>query len=75
LEIVTLGNSSWMPCVPQGVKGLDDDDDDDEYTGRYSRGNHLPSVLSEGQIMIFICELLFTHIVWDNSCQCVHTVQ
>ena len=22
------GNSSWMPCAPQGVKGLDDDDDD-----------------------------------------------
>jgi hypothetical protein len=23
------GRSSWMPCAPQGVKGLDDDDDDD----------------------------------------------
>ena len=22
------GNSSWMPCAPQGVKGFDDDDDD-----------------------------------------------
>ena len=21
-----LGSSSWMPCAPQGVKGLDDDD-------------------------------------------------
>jgi len=20
------GSSSWMPCAPQGVKGLDDDD-------------------------------------------------
>jgi hypothetical protein len=24
--IATLGSSSWMPCAPQGVKGLDDDD-------------------------------------------------
>jgi len=24
-----LGSSSWMPFVPQGVKGLDDDEDDD----------------------------------------------
>jgi hypothetical protein len=23
------GSSSWMPCAPQGVKGLDNDDDDD----------------------------------------------
>jgi hypothetical protein len=22
------GSSSWMPCVPQGVKGLDDGDDE-----------------------------------------------
>jgi len=22
------GSSSWMPCAPQGVEGLDDDDDD-----------------------------------------------
>jgi len=22
-----LGSSSWMPCAPQGVKGLDDDDE------------------------------------------------
>ena len=21
------GSSSWMPCAPKGVKGLDDDDD------------------------------------------------
>jgi len=28
LEIATLGSASWMPYVPQGVKGLDDDDDD-----------------------------------------------
>ena len=26
LEIAVLGSSSWMPYVPQGVKGLDDDD-------------------------------------------------
>jgi hypothetical protein len=26
------GSSSCMPCVPQGVKGLDDDDDDDDET-------------------------------------------
>jgi hypothetical protein len=26
LEIAMLGSSSWMPCAPQGVKGLDDDD-------------------------------------------------
>jgi hypothetical protein len=32
LEIATLGSFSWMPYVPQGVKGLDDDDDDDEFT-------------------------------------------
>jgi len=25
LEIAMLGSSSWMPCAPQGVKGLDDD--------------------------------------------------
>jgi hypothetical protein len=32
VEIVLTGNSSWMPCDPQGVKGPDDDgDDDDEY--------------------------------------------
>jgi hypothetical protein len=34
------GNSSWMPCAPQGVKGLDDDDDDDYdeiYIRVYSR--------------------------------------
>jgi hypothetical protein len=24
------GNFPWMPCAPQGVKGLDDDDDDDD---------------------------------------------
>jgi len=24
------GSSSWMPYVPQGVKGFDDDDNDDE---------------------------------------------
>ena len=30
LEITTLGNSSWMPYAPQGVKGTDDDDDDDD---------------------------------------------
>jgi len=24
------GSSSWMPYVPQGVKGFDDDDDDDD---------------------------------------------
>ena len=23
-------SSSWMPYVPQGVKGFDDDDDDDD---------------------------------------------
>ena len=23
------GGSSWMPCAPQGIKGLDDDDDGD----------------------------------------------
>jgi hypothetical protein len=23
-----LGSSSWMPCVPQGVKETDDNDDD-----------------------------------------------
>jgi len=23
-------SSSWLPCAPQGVKGLDDDDDDDD---------------------------------------------
>ena len=28
LEFATLGNSSWMPYAPQGVKGLHDDDDD-----------------------------------------------
>ena len=34
LEIATLGNSLWMPCAPQGVKGTDDDgDDDDDVTG------------------------------------------
>jgi hypothetical protein len=22
-------SSSWMPCAPQGVKGLDDDESDD----------------------------------------------
>jgi len=26
------GSSSWMPCAPHGVKGLDDDYDDDETT-------------------------------------------
>jgi hypothetical protein len=26
LEIAMLGSSSWMPYVPQGVKGLDDDE-------------------------------------------------
>jgi hypothetical protein len=30
MEIATLVSSSWMPCTPQGVKGLDDDDDDDD---------------------------------------------
>ena len=25
LEISMPGNSSWMPCAPQGVKGFDDD--------------------------------------------------
>jgi hypothetical protein len=29
MEVVTLGSSSWMPCAPQGVKGLDDDDGGD----------------------------------------------
>jgi hypothetical protein len=29
MEIATLGRSSWMPCAPQGVKGLDDDEDED----------------------------------------------
>jgi len=28
MEIATLGSSSWMPCDPQGVKGVDDDGDD-----------------------------------------------
>jgi len=27
--MATLGSSSWMPYVPQGVKGFDDDGDDD----------------------------------------------
>ena len=27
------GNSSWMPYVPQGVKGLDDDNDNDDDFG------------------------------------------
>jgi hypothetical protein len=26
VEIVLVGNSSWMPYAPQGVKGPDDDD-------------------------------------------------
>jgi hypothetical protein len=30
LEIARLGSSSWIPYVPQGVKGLDDDDDDND---------------------------------------------
>ena len=30
LEAAVPGNSSWMPYVPQGVKGFDDDDDDDD---------------------------------------------
>jgi len=46
----------------------DDDDDDDEYIGKYSRGNHSPSVLSEGQIMRFICKWLFIDSLWYNSC-------
>jgi len=24
------GSSSWLPCAPQGVKGLDDNDDYDD---------------------------------------------
>jgi len=32
LVIATLGSSSWMPCAPQGVKGLDDYDDDTIFT-------------------------------------------
>ena len=24
------GSSSWMPCAPQRVTGLDDNDDDDD---------------------------------------------
>jgi hypothetical protein len=28
LEIAMPGSSSWTPCAPQGVKGLDNDDDD-----------------------------------------------
>jgi hypothetical protein len=27
LEIARLRSSSWMPYVPQGVKGLEDDDE------------------------------------------------
>jgi hypothetical protein len=30
-----LGSSSWMPCAPEGVKGLDDDDDDDDDNEQY----------------------------------------
>ena len=30
VEIAMPGSPSWMPCAPQGVKGLDDDDDDDD---------------------------------------------
>ena len=30
LETAMPGSSSWMPYVPQGVKGSDDDDDDDD---------------------------------------------
>jgi len=26
LDTATLGGSSWMPCAPQGVKGVDDYD-------------------------------------------------
>ena len=29
-----LGSSSWMPYVPQGVKGFDDDGDDRVLAGR-----------------------------------------
>jgi hypothetical protein len=25
LEITMIGSSSWMPCAPQGVKGIEDD--------------------------------------------------
>jgi hypothetical protein len=32
LEIAKPGSSSWLPCAPQGVKGIDDDDDDDDMT-------------------------------------------
>ena len=31
------GSSSWMPCAPQVVKGLDDDDDDDDDESAYAR--------------------------------------
>jgi hypothetical protein len=31
------GSSSWMPCAPQGVKGLDDDDDDERQTDRHTQ--------------------------------------
>jgi hypothetical protein len=31
MEIAMFGGSSWMPCAPQGVKGLDNDNDDYYY--------------------------------------------
>jgi hypothetical protein len=29
--MATLGSSSWMPCAPQGIKGLDDFDDESPF--------------------------------------------
>ena len=37
------GNSSWMSCAPQGVKGLDDDDDDVGW------------IVAEGIIIVAVC--------------------
>jgi hypothetical protein len=30
MEIEIFGSSSWIPYVPQGVKGFDDDDEEEE---------------------------------------------
>jgi hypothetical protein len=52
------GRSSWMPCAPQGVKGLDDDNDDMCVSSKW--------FLSEGNKLLSAQIVSVTSLIWQR---------